>query len=197
MRARDRVIGALTCARIETERRYNHSDADLVQDLAGRAALAIDNARLHTEARQAVHTRDEVLRIVAHDLRNPLHTIALATDLLRETKAADMPEGTQQQLEIIRRSAHRASRLIGDLLDVALVEAGRLTIERRPVSSADLLKEVVEHHAEEEETDMFPRARKLLPASELRRLGAEMADRKRTLQRASGPLSVVTSLFSS
>lgn len=146
MRARDRVIGALTCARTETERRYNQGDADLLQDLAGRAALAIDNARLHTEARQAVHTRDEVLRIVAHDLRNPLHTISLATDLLLETKAADMPEGARQQLEVIQRSAHRASRLIGDLLEVALVEAGRLTIERKPVVSSGLLKEVVELH---------------------------------------------------
>jgi hemerythrin superfamily protein len=62
---------------------------------------------------------------------------------------------------------------------------------------AKVLKEIVEHHAEEEETEMFPRARKLLPASELRRLGAEMAERKRSLQRPSGALSAVTSLFSS
>jgi len=62
---------------------------------------------------------------------------------------------------------------------------------------AKVLKEIVEHHAEEEETEMFPRARKLLPASELRRLGTEMAERKRSLQRPSGALSAVTSLFSS
>ena len=62
---------------------------------------------------------------------------------------------------------------------------------------AKVLKEMVEHHAEEEESDMFPRARKLLPASELRRLGTEMAERKRSLQRPSGALSAVTSLFSS
>jgi hemerythrin superfamily protein len=62
---------------------------------------------------------------------------------------------------------------------------------------AKVLKEIVEHHAEEEETDMFPRARKLLPATELRRLGAEMAARKRSLQRPAGALSAVTSLFSS
>jgi hemerythrin superfamily protein len=63
---------------------------------------------------------------------------------------------------------------------------------------AKVLKEIVEHHAEEEESDMFPRARQLLPAAELRRLGAEMAARKRSLQRpATGALRAVTSLFSS
>lgn len=63
---------------------------------------------------------------------------------------------------------------------------------------AKVLKEMVEHHAEEEETEMFPRARKLLPPAELRRLGDEMAARKRTLQqRPSGPLGTVAALFSS
>jgi hemerythrin superfamily protein len=62
---------------------------------------------------------------------------------------------------------------------------------------AKVLKELVEHHAEEEETDMFPRARKLFPPSELRRLGAEMAERKRTLRRPTGALGAVAQLFSS
>ena len=63
---------------------------------------------------------------------------------------------------------------------------------------AKVLNEMVEHHASEEETEMFPRARKLLPSAELRRLGAEMAARKRSLLKESGgPLAVVTALFSS
>jgi PAS domain S-box-containing protein len=177
MRARDRVIGALTCGLTQADRRYNQGDADLVQDLAGRAALAIDNARLHSEARMAVRTRDEVLRIVAHDLRNPLNTIELATDLVRETRSAEMPEEARRQLEIIRRSAKRASRLIRDLLDVALVEAGRLTIERKPVASSGLLKEVMELHgalAQEKHLQ--------LEASVPRAAPCILADRERILQ---------------
>jgi len=57
---------------------------------------------------------------------------------------------------------------------------------------AKVLKEVIEHHADEEETDMFPRARKLIEAGELRRLGAVMAERKRTLK-SGGTLRAVAS----
>jgi hemerythrin superfamily protein len=82
--------------------------------------------------------------------------------------------------------------------DTILPEVGNVRAEPDVFAArAKVLKEVVEHHAEEEETEMFPRARKLLPASELRRLGTEMAARKRSLQSAKGPLSAVTSLFSS
>jgi hemerythrin-like domain-containing protein len=83
-------------------------------------------------------------------------------------------------------------------VDTILPEVARATNEPDVfVARAKVLKELVEHHAEEEETDMFPRARKLFPPSELRRLGAEMAARKRSLHRSSGPLGVVAQLFSS
>jgi hypothetical protein len=62
---------------------------------------------------------------------------------------------------------------------------------------AKVLKEMVVQHADEEETDLFPRARALIPAVELRRLGVEMAARRRTLQQSAGPLSVVAARFSS
>jgi len=84
-------------------------------------------------------------------------------------------------------------------VDTILPEVASVTSEPDVFAArAKVLKEIVEHHAEEEETDMFPRARKLFPPAELRRLGDEIAARKRTLQhRSSGPLGTVASLFSS
>lgn len=83
-------------------------------------------------------------------------------------------------------------------VDTILPEVASATNEPDVFAArAKVLKELVEHHAEEEETEMFPRARKLFPPSELRRLGAEMAARKRSLHRSTGPLGAVAQLFSS
>ncbi|HLM67029.1 MAG TPA: histidine kinase dimerization/phospho-acceptor domain-containing protein, partial [Longimicrobium sp.] len=79
------------------------------------------------DATAAVATRDEVLAFVSHDLRNPLHTIQMAADLL-ELPVADERKAVQAQ--VIKRAAAGMSRLIEDLLAVSEVEAGRMSLER-------------------------------------------------------------------
>lgn len=82
-------------------------------------------------------------------------------------------------------------------VDVILREVSAAKNESEAFAGrAKVLKEMVEHHAEEEENEMFPRARQLFPASELKRLGDEMQARKRTLSQGSGPLAMVAALFS-
>ena len=68
------------------------------------------------------------------------------------------------------------------MVDVALPEAGEGEDNEDLKAKAKVLKELVEHHADEEESDMFPRARKLFDRSELRDLGERMAERKKELQ---------------
>jgi PAS domain S-box-containing protein len=146
LRARGRVIGSLTFTYAESGRHYRERDIPLAEDLAGRAALAIDNTHLYRSAREATRTRDEVLRVVAHDLRNPLNTILLSTGLLLETLAPEHGEQITKQLDVIKRSTERANHLIGDLLDVARMEAGRLTVEREPIETIRLIQEVLDLH---------------------------------------------------
>ncbi len=91
--------------------------------------------------RAAVRARDEVLAVVSHDLRNPVGTIAAAAELL-----ADVPlpaEARSEHLEIIHRAAHRINRLIQDLLDVAQIEAGQLSVWQKPVETGEMLDEAV------------------------------------------------------
>ena len=91
--------------------------------------------------REAVRARDEVLAVVSHDLRNPVGTIAAAAELL-----ADVPlpsEQRRQHLHIIQRAAHRINRMIQDLLDVAQIEAGRLSVWQKPVETTEMLEEAV------------------------------------------------------
>ena len=91
------------------------------------------------EATAAVAARDEVLAFVSHDLRNPLHTILMAADLL------DLPipdDRKAVQVQVIRRAATGMSRLIEDLLAVSEVEAGRLALEREPLPLDAVFEEV-------------------------------------------------------
>jgi PAS domain S-box-containing protein len=93
--------------------------------------------------RKAVTARDEVLRIVAHDLRNPLNTIMLQAQLLERT--GPEPERRDQTPRlVIMRSATRMDHLIQDLLDVALLEAGQFNVELERISAADLARDAME-----------------------------------------------------
>lgn len=93
---------------------------------AERDALAAERERL----RRAVQSRDDVLAIVSHDLRNPVTAIALGIDQLR--RSGDDQERRARVFDSIARSARRMSRLIEDLLAIARIEGGQLTVDREP-----------------------------------------------------------------
>src|SRR5690606_3146022 len=118
--ARGRILGALELGSTRTDRYYGEKDVDLAVELGRVAALFIDNARLFTSKRDAVSLRDEVLSIVAHDLRNPLNTIQLAGELLAERVDAESAD----VVRVVLRSVDTMNRLIQDLLDVAKAESG-------------------------------------------------------------------------
>src|SRR4029078_13603084 len=77
--ANGRTLGALTWIAAESERRYGSLDLRLAQDLAGRAAMALDNAGLTARARRAGSARDAILAAVSHDLANPLSVVVMTT----------------------------------------------------------------------------------------------------------------------
>ncbi len=114
--ARGRVLGAIACAYAESGRRYEESDLTLAQELARRAALAVDNARLYREAQRAVRVRDEFLASASHELRTPLSHIKGFVSTLRQTDVEWDEETRRDFLTEIEREADRLSRMIGDLL---------------------------------------------------------------------------------
>ena len=141
--AHGELLGVLILISSDPSRRYKQEDLRMAGALAERAALAIENGRLYQTAVHATRLRDEVLGVVAHDLRNPVAAITMAATALRRRG----PEGEPRSLkpvEAIIRTAGRMNRLIGDLLDVSLIEAGQLGIERAPVSTRQLLADAVE-----------------------------------------------------
>ena len=115
--------------------------AAIQRDVTVRKRAEHENARLHEQTEQAVRTRDEVLRIVAHDLRNPLSTISLSAGLL--STIADRAQ-QENQLRVIRRAVEGASVLIDDLLDAARMQSGAFSLNPEKHDVAALVVEAIE-----------------------------------------------------
>ena len=139
-----RVLGALVLVATLSHRRFTADDAALASEIAARAATSIENARLYHHAQQATRARDELLAVVAHDLRNPLNTITLAADALLEEMSESVHPGERRQVAIVRRSADRMNRLIQDLLEINRLESGRLALEIRPCPAEAIVREALE-----------------------------------------------------
>jgi signal transduction histidine kinase len=123
---------------------YTSDDLTIVEDLARRASLALDNARLYKQARAAVAARDDVLAVVSHDLGQPLSAIRIGTTLLLRTlPAEERDKGGWQHIEAIRQSAEQMERLVNELLDVKRIEAGQLALDLEPVALMELISLVV------------------------------------------------------
>lgn len=140
--AHARLLGAIAFVSSTASRVYGPADVRLVEALAQRAALSLENARLYRAAQQATRARDEVLGIVAHDLRNPLNSILMQANLLR--RRAEPGHPSPKQAETIERAAKRMNRLIQDLLDVTRMEAGHLSVEPACVPAQGLVRDAVE-----------------------------------------------------
>jgi len=109
-----------------------------------RVAAGLDNAWLYEQAQRAIRAREELLAIVSHDLKNPLAVILMSTALMDTPPGVDERRRSRRQIETIKRSAARMNRLIQDLLDTARIEAGKLSVERRRVEVAPLVRETIE-----------------------------------------------------
>jgi PAS domain S-box-containing protein len=143
--ARERVLGVIGLFSTTRSETYGPADLRMARELAQRATLALENARLYGAARRAIDARDEVLGIVAHDLRDPLSMILMEARLLRMHGL--QPESARREpAELIQRAASRMNRLISDLLDVTRIEAGQFAIRPSPVSAAQVIAEAFEVH---------------------------------------------------
>ncbi len=139
--------------------------------------------RAREAAEVATRSRDEVLATVSHDLQNPLQTIMLAAAMAEHQLPGPPGEPLRKQMDVIRRAVQRMTRLIRDLLDAALIEAGQLRIEPRAASARELLDEamaMIRLQAEERSIAVVVRAEPDLPALQ--------CDRDRLLQALSGLL---------
>ena len=150
--ARERVLGAITLVAAESGRRYGPADLALVEEVARRAAVAVDNARLYHDAQEALRMRDELLSSVSHDLKNPLTAIKGQAQVLQRRASRLAPQDGERilrGLESISNTADKMNRLINDLVDMARVRMGRpLDLNCASVDLVALARRVVAEHQE-------------------------------------------------
>ncbi len=147
--ARDRTIGVMTLASAESGRRYTESDVELATELARRAAVAVENARLHRAAIDAQHSAEqanraktEFLTTMSHELRTPLNAIAGYAELLRMGIQGSLTPAQDEYMQRIQRSQHHLLSLINDVLNFAKLEAGRVEYDLARVAVREVLAEM-------------------------------------------------------
>jgi PAS domain S-box-containing protein len=142
LRARGRTLGVVSFALVNGTRRYTLADLALAEDLAQRAALAADNARLYREAQDASRAKDEFLAVLSHELRTPLTPVLGWVRMLRTGTLA--PEVTERALDTVERNTRLQAQLVEDLLDVSRIIAGKLSLNLRPVALGPIVDMVIE-----------------------------------------------------
>jgi signal transduction histidine kinase len=155
LRVRGRTLGAITLLMAGSDRRFEPEDAALAEELANRAALAIDNARLYAaeqrsrrEAEAALAVRDQFLSMAAHELRTPLTTLKGHLELSeRRLRAGSSPERITHSLATAGQQVNRLDRLVTELLDVSRLALGRFVLHREPLELTALVRRVVEAEA--------------------------------------------------
>jgi len=140
--ARGHVVGALTLAWDRPGRHYTKEDVGLVEELARRAGLAIENAVHYKAAADASLAKDEFLAVVSHELRTPLNAILGWVHMLRDNTVPEARRG--HALETIERNARAQNQLIEDLLDVSRIVSGKLRLDVAPVDLQSVVERAIE-----------------------------------------------------
>ena len=140
--ARGRTLGVLTLVSSAPDRRYGPGDLAFVEEVARRAAIALDNARLYEEAQRGNRAKDEFLALLSHELRTPLNAIMGWAQLLTDADRGDAARA--RGLEVIQRNARLQADLVDGLLDVTRVATGGLPLAREPIEIGEAVAASVE-----------------------------------------------------
>ena len=141
MIAHGRTLGALTFGTAESRRHYAEDDLRFIEDIAGRTALALDNARAYEQMQIANRLKDEFLATLSHELRTPLNAVLgyarmLKSGIITEDK---MP----QALDVIERNATSLTQIVEDVLDVSRIISGKVRLRVQAVTLPTVLKDSI------------------------------------------------------
>ncbi|WP_426748451.1 ATP-binding protein [Myxococcus faecalis] len=147
---RGHTMGVFSFFTSFSNRRYTQADLAFGLELAYRAALSLENARLYREAQEAIRLRDEFLSIASHELKTPLTPLSLKLQALSrelERHPDNIPYAVVKgYVDTGARQVKKLAELVGDLLDVSRIAAGRLALELEDVDLGALIHEVASRY---------------------------------------------------
>jgi signal transduction histidine kinase/DNA-binding response OmpR family regulator len=148
--ARDTVVGAIGIIGTDGQNVRVDDLRVVFEDLSGRAAIAVDNSLLYQEIRQRDVRKDQFVAMLAHELRNPLSVITGALGVLQIV--GGRAQDAVRARDVIGRQVQYLTQLVDDLLDIARVTTGRLSLTRSVVSLAESVERCVKAFAESRKT---------------------------------------------
>ena len=156
LKAGARTVAALALGRSRQAERWSEAGQAMLEELATRAAIAFDNARLYGNLKremartkdaeekllEAARRKDEFLAMLSHELRNPLAPIRNAAEVMRRIAPAD--PGITWARDVVERQVTHLAQLVDDLLDVSRITQGKITLKKEPVELAKVIQHSVE-----------------------------------------------------
>lgn len=177
--ARGKTLGTMTIYPSAASPEHLPADSELLESLAARSAIAIDNARLYSEIREAERRKDEFLALLGHELRNPLAAVSGAVELLPMLQVGD--DSFQDVCGLLKRQVGLMRRMVDDLLDVARITSGRvelrkeiLSVERPMTQAVELARPVID--ARQHQLELIPAQQALHVEGDPTRLGQVLAN---------------------
>jgi signal transduction histidine kinase/CheY-like chemotaxis protein len=147
--ARGRTLGAIALVSAESGKHFDADDLLLAEDLARRAAAAVDNAMLYRSvqrekeaAEAANNAKDQFLAMLSHELRTPLTPVLITIQVMQRDR--QLPDEVRSDLELIRRNVELEARLIDDLLDLTRISKGKLQLDLQPVDAHRSIRDALE-----------------------------------------------------
>ncbi len=146
LRVKERVLGGLTLYFAQSGRHYTEEELGLAMELGRGAAVALENAQLFQQAREAVRLRDDFLAIASHELNTPLTALKLQLARMGRTTGE---EETRGRVTVAGQQVDRLSKLVRELLDVSRISEGRLRLECEELDLVALCREALGRFGDE------------------------------------------------
>ncbi len=141
---REKINGAISFISTEGKRHYNQADLNMAEELANRASLAIENAKLYKGSQEAITLRDEFITVASHELKTPVTSVKIFTQILKKHSEQIGDQKAVQHLSKMDLQISKLTELIYDLLNVSKIQAGKIEFRKEFFDFDKAVTEIVD-----------------------------------------------------